>query len=119
MLRDPAPELPSTPVPCESSTMTDRVVASGEGDDLGERRDVPFHAEHAVRDDQLAVAVLAAGERFLQLGHVRVLIDDLARRAGEAHRVDDRRVVQLVGEEGVPASARIGMTASFAFQQDA
>ena len=52
----PRPVSPMTPVPCESSTSSDRVVLARELDDVGEAGEVALHREDAVRDDELALA---------------------------------------------------------------
>ena len=95
----PRPVSPSTPTPCESSTIDDRVVLARELDDLRELREIALHREDAVGDDQLARVARSSRERVAQRLHVRVRVDDLRRRPREPDRVDDARVVELVGED--------------------
>ena len=72
-------------MPCESSTIDDRVVLARELDDLGQLREVALHAEDAVGDDELARCPRGARrEPVAQLVHVRVRVDDLAARAARA-----------------------------------
>jgi len=77
------------------------VVRFSEGKQFVERGQVAVHAEDGVGDDQLA-----AGRAFFQQpgqrGHVvvRVAVDLGALRLGQLHRVDQRGVVELVGEHG-------------------
>jgi hypothetical protein len=75
------------------------VVAVGELDDLLERRDVPVHREHAVRDDQAPPPVGLAQAPGEVLG-VAVVVDEHVG-AGEPAAVDDAGVVQLVGENDI------------------
>ena len=49
-------------------------------DDLGELREIAFHRENAVGDDQLACVTWGGREPVAQGAHVRVRIDDLRRR---------------------------------------
>ena len=79
-----------------------RVVAAGELDDLGQRRDVAVHREDAVGDDQRAAAVgLAQAPR--EVLDVAVVVDE-GLRPGEPAAVDDRGVVERVGEDDVAAA---------------
>ena len=84
-----------------SSIITQRAVAVGQVADLVELGDRAVHREHAVGDDQL---VARAGRSRLQLrfevGHVVVLVAK-ARGLAQADAVDDRRVVQRVGDDRV------------------
>ena len=77
----------------------DGVVLARELDDLGQLREIAFHREHAVRDDQLPRVARRGGEAVAQRVHVRVRVDDLRRRPREPDRVDEARVVELVGED--------------------
>ena len=84
------------------------VVLLGCGNDRGQGGDVAVHAEHAVGHDQdrpvgLAVRPPVAargGQELAQVGHVLVAVDHPGR-LGEAHPVDDRGVVELVGDDQV------------------
>ena len=84
------------------------VVAIGQ---LANRRQVgdrPVHREHAVGGDQAEAGPAGLLEPGLQVGHVVVAI---AKPLGlaEPHAVDDRGVVQLVGNHrvlGRPAGSR-------------
>ena len=67
--------------------------------DLGEPRQIALHREDAVRDDELARRARRRLEPVAQRIHVRVRVDDLARGPREPDRVDQARVVQLVGED--------------------
>ena len=93
-----------------------RVVALGEVADRRQVRDVAVHREHAVRGDQPAARAGRLLELRLQIGHVAVAV---AQPLGldQADAVDDRRVVQLVGDHGVVGrqqhleQARVGVEA--------
>ena len=85
-------------MPCESSTISVASCALRQLDQLGQRRQVALHAEDAVGDDQAAGAVGDLAELALERADVGVLVDGLAAGAGEADAVDDRGVVELVGE---------------------
>ena len=76
----------------------DRVVLPPELDDLRELGEIALHREHAVREDLPRVA-RSIRERGSQRRHVRVRIDDLRGRLRKPHRVDDARVIELVGED--------------------
>ena len=60
------------------------VVLARELDDLGQLREVAFHGEDAVRDDQLACLAWSRHEPVAQRTHVGVRVDDLRRRAARA-----------------------------------
>ena len=72
------------------------VVAPRQLDDLLERRDVAVHREHAVGHDQRAAAVGVA-QPPREVLDVAVAVDERLR-AREPAAVDDRGVVELVGE---------------------
>ena len=84
------------------------VVLLGRRDDRRQGGDVAVHAEDAVGHDQdrpvgLAVRPPVAsrgGQELAQVGHVLVAVDH-PRRLREAHPVDDRGVVELVGDDQV------------------
>ena len=77
----------------------DGVVLAGELDDLGQLREVALHGEHAVRDDQLPRVARRRRQPLAERVHVGVRVDDLRRRPREPDRVDEARVVELVGED--------------------
>ena len=79
-----------------------RVVALGQRADLGELCDITVHREDAVGGDQLEAG--AVGRRLLQpvLQLVHVGIGEaIAARLGKPHAVDDRGVVEAVGDDRV------------------
>ncbi len=81
-----------------------RVVPLRELEDVGQLRDVAFHREDAVGDDQSRAPALRLDEPRLEVRHVGVLVDRrlaLGDRLGEPDAVDDGRVVQLVGDDDV------------------
>ena len=96
----PRPVRPMNPVAWESSTRTRRPVTIGQVADLLEGCDVAVHREHAVGHDHAEAGGGRLAQLRLQVGHVRVLVE-VALRLAQAHAVDDRGVVQLVGEDGV------------------
>ena len=72
-----------------------RVTGRAEPGQFGERRDVAVHGEHGVGDHDRAVRV---PQKPGHLPEVAVPVDpDLAR--GQAAPVDDRGVVQLIGDD--------------------
>ena len=79
----------------DESPMAVRQVA-----DLRQGCDVAVHGEDAVGDDQPESGRGGLLELRLEVAHVGVLVDE-ALRLAEANAVDDRGVVQLVGEDGV------------------
>ena len=80
----------------------DRVVLVRQLFEGGQVGHIAFHAEHAVGDDELIAGGLALGrvEHPRQLGQVAVLVDEPLGLA-QADRVDDRGVVEGVGEDRV------------------
>ncbi len=82
------------------------VVRAGRCGERRQRREVAVHAEHAVRDDERAAALGRRSgrvdiEQRARCGCVRMWIPQVARAAHEARRVDERGVVELVGEQQV------------------
>ena len=80
------------------------VVFPGELDEIGQLRDVALHREDAVGEDQLAPGFARGAQRVLEVRHVGMLVDRglaLRDRLGEPNRIDDGRVVQLVGDDDV------------------
>ena len=72
----------------------------GEVADLGERRDVAVHGEHAVGGDQARAGVAGGLQEPLEVGHVGVRVA-LPLGPAEPDAVDDRGVVQRVGDDDV------------------
>src|SRR6266581_5008316 len=82
----------------------DRVELLRQGHDVRQPGDVALHGEHAVREDQLEARMLRRAQLVLEVGHVRVPVHcRLALRdgLGEPDRIDDGRVVELVGNHDV------------------
>lgn len=79
-----------------------RVVLLRQRGDLVQRRDEAIHREHAVGGDQLGLAVSGIGGLQLgfQVGHVAVGVAE-ALGLAQAHAVDDRRMVECIGNDGV------------------
>ena len=75
-----------------------RAGPGAERGELAQRRPVSVHGEHGVGDHDLAARRFA--ERLLHRGHICVRID-LDAGAGKAAAVDDRGVIQRVGEDQV------------------
>ena len=83
------------------------VETLGQGEQLGQGRQIPVHAEHRVADDDLGAGV-AGGQQALQGGHVVVGVA-VVPGSGKLHRVDERGVIEPVGEDGVvPARGQGG-----------
>ena len=80
----------------------ERAVALGEVADLRQLRDVAVHREDAVGGDQLEARAVRVGllQPRLQLVHVGVG-EAVALRLAEPDAVDDRGVVQRVGDDRV------------------
>ena len=106
----PRPCGPRTPVACASSTTTRGAVLAREAQNLAERRNVAFHAEDALGDDDARAAGRAMRlERVLEKGEIEVRIDDFVR-AGEAHAVDQAGVIERVGKDDVAAACRMELS---------
>ena len=99
MLRDAAAGVADDPGAVRVVHDERRVVLPHELDDLRQLREVALHREDAVGDHERALPRFQRGELLAQGVHVGVLVDRLARGLREPDRVDDRRVVQLVGED--------------------
>ena len=82
--------------------MDEGAVALGEVADLGERGDIAVHREDAVGRDQLEARAGGVGrlELRLEIGHVGIPVA-VALGLAEADAVDDRGVVELVGDHRV------------------
>ena len=75
--------------------------------DLRQRCDVAFHGEHAVDDDELALAVRHELQLLFEI--VRVIMSKLERLAvRKAHAVDDRGVIHLVEDRDVVSIKQAG-----------
>ena len=96
----PGRSRPMKPVAWQSSTITRGAVLLGQVADLRQRRDGAVHREDAVGHDQPEAAGLRLHELRLEVGHVGVRVDE-ALRLAQAHPVDDRGVVELVGDDRV------------------
>ena len=82
----------------------DRVILPGQRREIGQLGDVAFHREDAVGEDELATRSARGLELLLEIGHVGVLVDGrlaLGDRLGEPSRIDDGRVIQLIGNDDV------------------
>mmetsp|Transcript_49423 Transcript_49423/g.122833 ORF Transcript_49423/g.122833 Transcript_49423/m.122833 type:complete len:400 (+) Transcript_49423:187-1386(+) len=77
-----------------------RVVLASERADLVEWRDVAVHREGAVGRDEARARALRGDELLLQVRHVEVLVPE-AFGLAQPDAVDDRRVVERIGEHGV------------------
>ena len=79
-----------------------RAVAVGKGADLLQLGDVAVHREHAVAGDELEprAGVVGLLQAILELVHVRIG-EAVALRLAEADSVDDRGVVEAVGNDRV------------------
>ena len=77
-----------------------RVVPLGQRADPVERRGIAVHREDAVRYDDAEALRLRLFEALLQLVHVGVGVA-VAHGLAQTHAVDDRSVVQRVGDDGV------------------
>jgi hypothetical protein len=67
--------------------------------DLVHLGDRPVHREDAVRDDELEFRFAGLDELVLEVVHVVVAVDE-ALGLGQPHAVDDRGMVELVGDDG-------------------
>jgi hypothetical protein len=77
-----------------------RLVTVGQVADAVQGRDVAVHGEHPVRHDEAEARGRGLPELVLEVPHVRVLVDE-AFGLAEADAVDDGRVVEAVGEDGI------------------
>jgi len=78
----------------------DRVVSVGEVADLSQPGEVTIHREHPVGGDEPAPCAFALGQARFELVHIAVGVAQPLGLA-EADTVDDRRVVERVGDHGV------------------
>jgi hypothetical protein len=88
------------PVACESSTRTRALWRPGQLADLGEGRYVAVHGEDAVGHDEAEAGGGGLAELGLEVRQVHVLVEQPLGLA-QTDPVDDRRMVELVGEDGV------------------
>ena len=77
-----------------------RVVFVGERADLFQLGDMAVHREHAVGDDEPEAGVRRRFQAGLQFVHVGVGVA-VALRLAQPHAVDDRGVVERIGNDGV------------------
>jgi hypothetical protein len=110
VLRAPAAALAEHAEPVGVVHHQARAVAVLEFHDLGKRRQVALHREHAVDDDDLAFVGGGVLELLLQVVHVVVAILEVLAEA-EAAAVDDAGVVQAVEERQVAAFEQAGQDA--------
>ncbi len=96
----PRPVGPKNPVAWLSSTITSAPYRSARSQSCRQRRDVAVHGEHAIGHDQPRPSPSAGLQDPLELGHVAVGVP-LALRLAEPDAVDDRGVVERVGDDGV------------------
>ena len=99
MLRDAAPRLPHDARAVRVVHEHHGIVLARQLDDFGQAGEISLHREDAVGDDELPLPALARGKSVAEIVHRRVLVDHLTRRAREPDGVDDRCVVELVGED--------------------
>src|SRR5690606_20579280 len=80
-----------------------RAALPGQAGDLVPRRAVAVHRQHAVAGvhDLLRAVGARLPELLLQVGHVAVGVA-VTLRLAQAHAVDDRGVVERVGDDRVP-----------------
>ena len=78
----------------------ERVVFLGEVTDLGEWREGSIHGEHPIGDDERAAGTLGGDELRLKVCHVSVLVA-IAGGLAETDAVDDRGVIEFVGDDGI------------------
>jgi hypothetical protein len=74
-------------------------------EDVGQFGDRAFHREDAVRPNHPSLGSFGLGKLGAEVVHVAVLVDGrraFCDRLGEPHRVDDRRVIECVGDDEVP-----------------
>ena len=76
------------------------VVFLGQGADFVERGGIAVHREYAVGADDAETLCLRLLETLLQVGHVGIGVT-VTYGFAETHAVDDRGVVQGVGDDGV------------------
>ena len=82
----------------------DGVVFARQRHDVRQLGDVALHREDAVGEDQLEPGSLRRLQLVFEVSHVRMLVHGgltLRDGLGEADGVDDRRVIQLVGDDDV------------------
>ncbi len=80
------------------------VMVARELEDVGQLGDRSSHRKNAVRPDDAATGGLRAAQLFAQIAHVAVLVHAgraLRDRLRQSHRVDDRRVIELIGYDEV------------------
>ena len=99
---EPRPVSPRKPVAVAFVDVHQRVVLLRQRGDLVQRRDEAVHREHAVGGDQLGARAGGIGglQLLLQIGHVAVGVAE-ALGLAQADAVDDRGVVQRVGDDRV------------------
>ena len=98
----PRPFSPRCPVAWQSSTKHQRAVTVGKFADLFQLGDIAVHREHAVAGDELELRACCVGllQAVLELVHVRIG-EAVPLRLAEPHAVDDRGVVEAVGNDRI------------------
>ena len=76
------------------------VVLLGKFINLVKRAYIAVHREHTVGSDDAEALCLSCYQLLLQVIHVAVLIT-VAHRLAQTHAVDDGRVVQRIGDDGI------------------
>ena len=92
---------PNTPLACASSTIMMQPNSSASSHERRQRPEVAVHAEHAVGDEQLALARRGSSCEDASRGVDVLVREHLDRGAAQAAAVDDAGVVQLVGDDDV------------------
>src|SRR5450759_4915709 len=77
-----------------------RVILLGEIADLVQRCEGPIHGEHSVGDDHPPARTSRRDQLGLEIGHIRVLVAK-PPGLGQADPVNERGVVELVGDDRV------------------
>ena len=88
-----------------------RIVTARHFDEARQIKDVAVHRKDAVRDGETATMLAAERKLAVKVVHVAVSVDEHVR-AGKTASVDDRGVVQLVGENGVALTDQRGNRAN-------
>ena len=88
-----------------------------ERDDLGQLRQIAFHREHAVGDDDDGETAGNGLEPLFQIAHVAMLVTLAPRFLREPDAVDDRGVVELVGDDRRALTQMVAKSPVLAFQQ--
>jgi hypothetical protein len=74
-----------------------RVVQFSQGGNVGERRNIPIHAEKTVGYDESGLDGGSAGEQSFQMTHVSMVVHP-KRGAAQSAAIDEARMTEAVGE---------------------